>query len=60
MFEFSIKTTTWANNASVKPHNKAKCINSLWKLNLRTKLLLFAWKLVREILSMRGKSDILV
>lgn len=50
-----VKTATWANNTSVRPHPKAKFINSIWKFNLRPEVQLFAWKLVGEIPSTRGK-----
>lgn len=53
--DFFIKTTTWADNISVKPHPKTKFLTSLWKLNFRPKLHLFAWKLIPDILLTKGK-----
>lgn len=34
---FSVKTATWANNYSIRPHTKAKILNNIWKLNLTPK-----------------------
>lgn len=53
--DFSIKAATQANNTLVKPYSKAKFITSLWKLNLRPQLHLFAWKLTREMFFTKGK-----
>lgn len=33
---FSVKSVTWTNNINIKPHSKAKSLNSLGKLNLDT------------------------
>lgn len=51
---FLIKTT-WANNDSIKPHPKAKFINSIWRLNLIPKIKIFARKLIRNILPTRDR-----
>lgn len=52
---FSVKSVTWAENINIKPHWKAKSLNSLGKLNRRHKLQLFEWKLVCNMLPTRGK-----
>lgn len=31
---FFVKTATWTNNNSLRPHQNAKFSNSIWKLNL--------------------------
>lgn len=49
-----VKSATRANNTSFKPHSKAKLIN-LWKLKLKSKLYIFAWNLVLNMLLTRGK-----
>lgn len=49
--EFSVKNATWINNTPIKPHPEDRFINSSWKLNIQTKLQLFAWKLIRDIFS---------
>lgn len=46
--QFSVKSTTWVNNSDIPFHRKAKFLNDIWKLRLRPKLQLFAWKLVRD------------
>lgn len=40
--EYSVKKATWGNNDSVCPNLKATIINSIWKLNLISKLETFA------------------
>lgn len=52
--QFSVKTATWANNSSIPPYTKAILLNSLWKLKLRPKLYLFAWKFLK-VLPMHNK-----
>lgn len=52
---FSIKTFTWANNDSIKPHPKTKFLNDIWSLKLTLQLKFFAWILVRKVLPTRYK-----
>lgn len=54
-WRFLYKNSYLGNNSSVSPHSKAKFRNSLSKLDLRSKLQLFAWKLVWDIFPTRGK-----
>lgn len=54
-FFLFLKSTTWANITNIEPPPKANFINSLWHLNMRPKLQLFTWKVVRNMLPTRGK-----
>lgn len=53
--ELLVKTAAWANNNIVSSHPKANKPNSLWILNLRPKLQLFARELIQEILPKRSR-----
>lgn len=44
--EFSVKSTTWANNEKITSHPTASFSNSIWKLNFTPKIKIYAWKLV--------------